>query len=140
MGVYPGVLSLTFGLVDVRDVAKAHVLAMETERASGRYICAGESLAMSEIVAILRESGYDRGYKLPRLDLTGPLATRLVRWMSYTQPAGTGSYLRTHLGKVMRYDASRIERDLGLTFRPARDSVMATAEDLVRSGHLKKPA
>jgi dihydroflavonol-4-reductase len=136
-GVYPGVLNLTWGLVDVRDVAKAHVLAMESDGAHGRYLTAGEALSMQQIVAILREAGYDRGYKLPRLDLTSSLGTMAVRLISHTQPAGTGSYLRTHLGKVMRYDTSKVRRELGLAFRPARESVLAAVESLVRWGHLK---
>ena len=72
-GVYPGLMSLTWGFVDVRDAATAHVLAMENDRATGRYICAGESLSMKEIVALLRDAGYGDGYKLPRLDLTGAI-------------------------------------------------------------------
>jgi dihydroflavonol-4-reductase len=136
-GVYPGIMNLTWGLVDVRDVATAHVLAMESERAHGRYLTAGEALNMRQILAILREAGYDRGYKLPKLDLTSGWGTMLGRLLSYTQPAGTGSYLRTHLGKVMRYDTSKVRRELGLTFRPARDSVLDTVRSLVQWGHLK---
>src|SRR5439155_222332 len=42
-GTYPGIVNLTWGFVDVRDVADAHVRAMETPSARGRYICAGET-------------------------------------------------------------------------------------------------
>jgi len=41
--------------VDVRDVAHAHVLAMENEKAKGRYLCTSETLGMSEVVDILRK-------------------------------------------------------------------------------------
>ena len=139
-GVYPGILNLTWGLVDVRDVAKAHVLAMESDGAQGRYLVAGEALDMRQIVAILRGAGYDAGYKLPRLDLTSRFATFAVRLLSHTQPAGTGSYLRTHLGKVMRYETSKVRRELGLTFRPARDSVLDAVASLKQWGYLKPAA
>ena len=43
-GTYPGIVGLTWGFVDVRDVAAAHVRAMDTPSASGRYICAGGRL------------------------------------------------------------------------------------------------
>jgi len=138
-GVYPGILSLSWGIVDVRDAAVAHVLAMEHGHATGRYICAGGTLSMAEIIALLRDAGYETGYKLPRLDLTSTLGNMAVKALSYTQAPGTGSYLRTHLGKVMRYDTSKIQRDLGITFRPAADCVLSTAEDLGRWGHLPKP-
>ncbi len=34
-GTYPGIVGLTWGLVDVRDVAAAHIRAMETASAAG---------------------------------------------------------------------------------------------------------
>lgn len=41
-GVPPFVMDLSLGVSDVRDVARAHVLALESEMASGRYLCCGE--------------------------------------------------------------------------------------------------
>ena len=35
-GVFPGIMDINWGFVDVRDVAKAHILAMENDTASGR--------------------------------------------------------------------------------------------------------
>lgn len=140
MGVYPGIMSLGWGFVDVRDVATAHVLAMENDAAQGRYLCAGEEMEMRELVALLREAGYGPGFKLPRLDMACSIGDFAAKLMSYTQPKGTGSYLRTHLGKHMRYDNSKIQRELGLTFRPAKESVLDAVEDLFRHGHLERPA
>ena len=138
-GVYPGILSLGWGLVDVRDVARAHVLAMENDDASGRYLCAGEELSMKAVVEILREAGYAEGFKLPRLDMACSIGDFAARLASYAQPKGTGTYLRTHLGKRMRYDNGKIRRELGLEFTPAKASVLATVEDLFAHGHLERP-
>jgi dihydroflavonol-4-reductase len=135
-GVYPGILDLVWGFVDVRDVATAHVLAMETDRARGRYLCAGETLSMGDVVVLLDRAGYGDRYTLPRRNLAGPIGTAVVKLLSYTRPRGTGSYLRTHLGKTMRYDNRKIRNELGVEFRPARESVIAAVEDLVRWGHL----
>src|SRR5262249_23163169 len=53
-GALPAVPRLSFALVDVRDVARAHCLAMETPHAAGkRYIVAGEQLWMGDIAAVL---------------------------------------------------------------------------------------
>lgn len=43
------------GYVDVRDVAKAHVLVYETPSASGRFICVESMLHRGELVGILVE-------------------------------------------------------------------------------------
>jgi dihydroflavonol-4-reductase len=37
-GELPGIMDLCWGFVDVRDVAKAHILGMERQNASGRYL------------------------------------------------------------------------------------------------------
>jgi len=47
--------NLTFGWVDVRDVAKAHIQAYEIPSASGRYCMVGRVAHYSEVVRTLRE-------------------------------------------------------------------------------------
>jgi cinnamoyl-CoA reductase len=41
--------------VDVRDVARAHVLVYERPAARGRYLCIGAVLHRAELVAMIRE-------------------------------------------------------------------------------------
>jgi len=137
-GAYPGILSLTWGLVDVRDVALAHILAMETPTARGRYLCAAHTLSMRELVARLRALGY-RG-KLPRIGLDHAVGDVIVRALSFAQPAGIGSYLRTHVGRTPRFDNGKIQRELGLAFRPVETTLADTMADLGRWGHLSPAA
>lgn len=134
-GQFPGIVDLVWGFVDVRDVATAHVRAAEVPEASGRYICAGETVAMREVVALLRQAGHGEG-RLPTVPLDNRVGNAVVWMASFLQPAGNGSYLRTHLGRVPRYDNGRIQRELGVAFRPARESILDTVEDLERWGHL----
>ena len=55
-GFFPKALpQLGFGVVDVRDVAKAHLIAATNENASGRYICTAESLFMPDMGKIIRQ-------------------------------------------------------------------------------------
>jgi len=135
-GAYPGIVGLTWGFVDVRDVAIAHVKAMETPSASGRYICAGETASLRAVVGILRKHGWADGYKLPTIALDSAVGNAIVRLGSYLQPSGVGSYLRSHIGRVPRYDTSKIRRELGVTFRPLEQTIVDTMADLKRWGHL----
>lgn len=135
-GAYPGILDLSWGFVDVRDVATAHVLAMENPNASGRYLCAGETFSMKQVVEVLRHAGYAKWTLLPKRDLSSSFYTWVMKLLSYTQPKGTGSYLRTHLGRVMLYDSSKIQRDLGMVYRLPKDSVLDTVADLKLRGHV----
>jgi dihydroflavonol-4-reductase len=131
-GVYPGIMNLTWGFVDVR--------AVENEAARGRYITAGDTMAMRALVELLGEHGWAKGHKLPKLGMDCAAGDFTVRLSSYLQPKGIGSYLRTHVGRVPRYDTSKAQNELGIKFRPAAASVLDTLSDLVRTGHLSKHA
>lgn len=137
-GQYPGIMNLTWGFVDVRDAAEAHVLAMLASDAKGRYICAGETISMREVVALMAEDAAENGRKtkLPSVGLDCSAGDFAVKLASYGQPSGVGQYLRSHVGRVPRYDTSKIRRDLAMTFRPVRESIRDTLGDLARAGQL----
>jgi dihydroflavonol-4-reductase len=136
-GSYPAIMALTWGFVDVRDVAAAHVAAMERPAAHGRYLCVASNMSMAETVDHIRAEGYPG--KLPKLDLSGGFGTALMKLMSYTQPKGVGSYLRTHLGRVPRYDTTHSTTDLGISYRPVAESLSDTLADLAKWGHIPAP-
>ena len=137
-GTYPAIMAIDWGFIDVRDVADAHIAAMNTPAASGRYICAAENMTMAQVVALMRALGYGTT-KVPKLDLSGALGTTLMRVASYMQPSGIGSYLRTHLGRAPRFDNSKIRGDLGITFRTPAQSITDTLADLTTWGHIPAP-
>lgn len=134
-GVYPGIVGLTWGVVDVRDVATAHVRAISA-RAGGRYICAAGIMSMREMVGILKRNGHAHG-RLPRIGLDNAIGNVVVRTASFLQPRGVGQYLRTHVGRVPRFDNSKILHDLALRFRPLDQTVIDAAVDVGRWGHVK---
>ena len=134
-GVYPAIMDLNWGVVDVRDVATAHILAMETDAASGRYLCAAEAMHMKELVMLLKSSGFGL-YALPKADLSGAMGSLLMKGLSFTQPKNTGTYIRTTVGRTMHFDNSKIRRELGLSFRPIKESIIETVNDMTKWGHL----
>lgn len=138
-GAYPMIMDLTWGFVDVRDVADAHVHALTAAQAHGRYLCAGETRSMRAVVEFLRAQGYGHT-RLPRLGLDSVFGNKLAWLASFTQPKGVATYLRSHLGRVVRYDNAKIRRDLGQTFRPLDDSIRETVADLARWGHVPAAA
>lgn len=136
-GVFPTLMNVTWGLVDVRDVAKAHILALETPEANGRYLVANETMTMTQVVNYLRSLGYSQ-YKLPKINLATPVGNRIMKLLSYTQPKGSGSYMRSHIGRDMRYDNAKVKKELGITFIEARQSIKETVEDLIKWQHLEE--
>ncbi len=137
-GTYPGVMALNFCMVDVCDVARAHVLALDKDDADGRYICYSEAMTMGEIVDFLREAGYSH-YRLPRRDMSAGWVSSMVKLFSYTQPSGAGDFIRSHLGKTMRISNAKVCAELGMEFRPVRETLIDAVEDLIRHRHLEKP-
>ena len=135
-GDYPAILDLTWGIVDVRDVAKAHVIAMTSPNAKGRYLCAADIISMRAAAEHLRNNGF-ADKKLPKVGLDNGFGTGLMKLASYTQGQGVGSYLRSHLGRVPKFDNSKIKSELGLEFRPVKQSISDAAADMQQWGHIK---
>ena len=82
------------------------------------------------------ESGWRDGYRLPRIGLDNPIGNVIVRLASRTKSEGVSSYLRTHVGRAPHYDTSKIQRELGMKFRPVAQTILETMDDLVRWKHL----
>jgi dihydroflavonol-4-reductase len=136
-GEYPAIMRLWWGFVDVRDVALAHVLAMDKSVPRGRYMCAASpALTMREVVNQIRRAGYETNYKLPRWALDSPLGDWIVKLGSYFRSRGEGSYLRTHVGRNLLYDTGRIRARMGIAFRPVEQTIVDTLRDLERWGHI----
>jgi len=137
-GRVPVILAIPWAFVDVRDVARAHVLAMESPAASGRYLVAAGTRTMRQVLNLLRANGWDQRYRFPRLGMDHGVGVALTRFAANFQHAGTRSYLKTHLGGQMRFDNTRARDELGLVFRDVNQTILETMEDLDRWGHLGK--
>ena len=117
----PGVPRLGWATVDVRDLATAHRLAMESPAAAGnRYICAGPHVWMSEMAQILATR-----YRVPTRPAPYWLAWLLARF----DPAIRGVLGDWGLRELA--SANKARRDLGWTMRPLRETLLDTAAALI---------
>jgi nucleoside-diphosphate-sugar epimerase len=131
----PGSPKMGFAVVDVRDVAIAHRLALESPVAVGnRYIVAGEHTWMREIAAVLAEEFNPRGYRVP----TGALPTWLLRVMARFDPSIRPTL--DFLGRRELLSADKARRELGWTMRPLRDTIVDTANSLIELGLAPNPS
>ena len=134
-GQYPAIMNLAWGLVDVRDVSRAHILAMEEDKASGRYVCSHKTITMRELVGVIQGLGFEH-YRLPSKSLDSSFGNIVVRIGSLFEPSGKRSYLKTNLDRVPEYDNSKIKSDLGIEFHDFDASVRETIVDLAKWGHI----
>jgi nucleoside-diphosphate-sugar epimerase len=125
-GKYPGAPRLAIPCVDVRDVARAHRLALEVDAPTGgRYLAAAESLWFIEIAHAIREALGPAGRKAPRFELPDWMI-RLVAIFD-----GTARQAVPDLGRQMGLDNSLTRRTLGMDFIPSREAAVAMARSLV---------
>jgi dihydroflavonol-4-reductase len=126
-GEVPGTPKVGWTIVDVRDVASLHRLALENDAANGeRFIATREFLWMREVAAILREKFTDR--KIPARELPNWLV-RIVALFD----SGVKSIV-PDLGRRTDQNWEKAERLLGWQSRSAREACIATAESMVRLG------
>jgi len=128
-GKYPGVPRLRMPVVDVRDVATAHRLALQTgESSGGRYLAVSESVWMIELARAIRRRLGARAWLVPRVELPD-LMVRLIALVD-----GAARTALPELGRDVRIDNSRTRKALGMDFIPLSESAPATAESLIKLG------
>jgi dihydroflavonol-4-reductase len=126
LGGMPGVPHLGFSFVDVRDVAKLHVLAMTAPEAGGeRFIAVERFLWMAEVGAVLRERLGERAGKVP----TRTVPNFLVRGLALFDGELRG--VVSDLGAKVTYSADKAKSRLGWSPRPAEDAITECAESFL---------
>ena len=124
-----GVPRLWLGLVDVRDVALAHVNAALQPAASGRYLVVAESLRLLEIAALLRQHHPARSAKLPAKEVP-----KWLMWLIAPMTDMTRSYVRHNVGYPIHFDTARSRAELGVAYRAAAATLHAHVEQLAADG------
>jgi dihydroflavonol-4-reductase len=124
----PGVPKVNSGFVDVRDVADLHVRAMSMATANGeRFLAiAGESLWLADVAKILRARVGPAANKVS----TRVVPNWLVRLGARQNPQMKA--IAPLLGVNMNATSGKAEKLLGWKPRSAEESIVSTAESLVR--------
>lgn len=122
-----GVPDLWFGIVDVRDVAMAHILATDNAQASGRYLCVNQVLPLKEMAAILRE-------KYPERPIPKSTVPDLLIYLTGPFMGFSWKFLKKNLGVPFRTDNTRSRENLGLHYHSIQKTLHDHAEQLIRDG------
>lgn len=130
-----GVPQMGFGLVDVRDLADAHLKAAFMEGAQGRNIISGHNTDFPEMAAVLREK-YGTQYPIPKstvpkwlLWLVGPMINKVL----------TRKVVMRNVNYPWKADHSKSVRELNMTYRPLKDSLQEFFQQMIDSGQLPTP-
>jgi nucleoside-diphosphate-sugar epimerase len=129
-GAMQGFPSIFIPVVDVRDVAAAHVLAMEVPEAAGErfLLSSGPVLPLQRIGAILKEALGDAASKVP----TNAVPDEAIRAAALTSPQAAATV--PDLGYRKRMTSEKARRVLGWTARDPQEAIVAAGESMVAKG------
>lgn len=120
-----------YPVVDVRDLADLHLLAMESNRANGqRFIAEAGEMTMPEIARLLKQ--HYPNYKISRLVIPNWLIGLLANW----QP--TMKVLNTMIGLNYHRSSKKARALLHWQPRPVEDTVLDSANYLIRNHLISK--
>lgn len=121
-------VNLSLSIVDVRDVAQAHIKAMLSDKADGqRYLCTNNTnMSMKELSDLLCRDYKKKGFKPTTLSLPYWMVW-LYSW--YDKQAETAVYMWGNDGV---FSNDKIKKDLGMTFRSSEEAVKEMVESLIK--------
>ncbi|WP_035052576.1 NAD-dependent epimerase/dehydratase family protein [Andreprevotia chitinilytica] len=127
-----GVPKLWLGVVDVRDVAAAHVKAASQPAANNRYIVVGNSLSLLEISKLMRVDEFGIKNKLPK----GETSKSLI-WLIGPLVGMRRRYVARNVDYPVRFNNSRSKAELGVEYRGAADTFNDHIRQIVADGLLQ---
>lgn len=133
-GAMPGFPSLYIPVVDVRDVAAAHILAMTTPEAAGQrfIVSSGPPIPLQQIGAILKARLGAAANKVPARSIP----SFVVRLAALFSPRFRA--VAPDLDYVKKLSNEKAHRVLGWKPRDSEEAIVAAGESMVKKGFVAK--
>ena len=120
-------------IIDVRDVAAAHIAAMEKPEAAGkRHILSEREMSMQEIAGVISKEFTPQGYSIPSMTLPKFLAWPMK---FFSQDLKT---IYPMMGKRLRFNNDRLRNVLEIEPRDSTVSIIETCYSLIERGFVPK--
>lgn len=128
----PGVPKFNMAVCDVRDVALAHVKALENpEHVGKRYLILSECKWMKDIARLVQKEFKPLGYFVPTLAVPSTLV-----WIGSYFDRST-ALLVPRLDKEFKLDNKRMIEDLKITPTDVEKTILDTCHSLIERGIIK---
>jgi nucleoside-diphosphate-sugar epimerase len=128
-----GVPKLWLGLVDVRDVAEAHVRAAINDQAKNRYIVVAESLRLLEIAKLMAVEKLGLPNKLPKGE-----APKFLMWLIAPFVGMQRSYVSRNVNYPLKFNNDRSKTELGVSYRSPVQTLNDHIQQIVNDGLLTR--
>ena len=127
-----GAPDMSVGVVDVRDVAAAHMLAGFTPEAHGRYIVNADSVTFLDIGKILRRK-FGPLYPFPRTTAPKTVVRAVAPLIGLTR-----DIVDLNVGYPLAFDNSRSRKELGLTYRTVEQTFTEQFQQMIDDALARK--
>lgn len=127
-----GVPNMWMPVVDVRDVATAHIRAGFTPEASGRIAIVNDVATLMDIANILRKHFGD-GYPFPRRE-----APKFLFWLIAPMYGRTRKYVSRNVSIPIKFDNSRSKNGLNMSYLPFEQTISEHFQQILDDGLLAK--
>ena len=107
-----GVPNLEFGFVDVRDIAKVHIQAMEDINAKGRYIISERVASLLNFAKIIQIE-FKNKYQLPKKE-----APKLLLYLFAPIFNLTRQFVEKNAGYAKKINSQKVINDFNLQLTP----------------------
>ena len=132
-GSMPAAPDFGFNVVDVRDVAAAHIAAFEKPAAIGkRFICCDKWMLLKQVGQFIKSEFPKEGRKAPAKSMPS-----FMVWLASIFDKSLKQIL-PELGQHRAADNTQLRNILGITPITAETSIRATVQSLITHGTLKK--
>ncbi|MFO8055231.1 MAG: aldehyde reductase [Bacteroidales bacterium] len=121
-----GLPRMYFGLADVRDVARAHVLAAFDSGAAGRFIIVSETKTTLEMAEILRNYLGEK-YKIPKRKIP-----KLLLYLFGPFQGFTWKYINLNVNIPVNFDTGKAQKRLKMDFIPVQKSLQDQADQIIK--------
>jgi nucleoside-diphosphate-sugar epimerase len=125
---YVGVPDVMLGYVDVRDVATAHLLALENENSEGRHLLVERTINIFAFSRVIKAI-YGNKYKLPLMQ-SPKLMIQLTGWMFGLK----SKFINKNVGYDIKLNATKSRKELGLKYTPLEKTVEDMISQMQKSG------
>lgn len=127
-----GVPPMWNGIVDVRDVADAHLQAAFNPNASGRYIISGGSLSLLEMGEILRQH-FGQKFPFPRNQVPKKAFKFIGPALGFSR-----DFIEKNMGYPIFFNADKSKKELDMSYRNIDTSLVEHFQQLLDDGVVKK--
>ncbi|MEM7770529.1 MAG: NAD-dependent epimerase/dehydratase family protein [Cyanobacteria bacterium P01_A01_bin.37] len=138
-GNYPAYLNSTLNLIDARDVALGHILAADKGIPGQRYILGNANVQLGDLLRLLEDIS---GVAMPTRQIPYWLALTVSTIQEFIADTITKKPPQAPLTGVklarspMVFSNTKAQTELGLTFRPLRESLIDAITDYQQRGLL----